>query len=65
MQLPLRPQRRPSHISRLSSAPPPPITSAQLLSKTGYDISSHPAETMDWLNVLFAQVRLSSRCAFV
>lgn len=41
----------------MATAPPAPISSAELLSKTGYDLSAHPAESMDWLNVLFAQVR--------
>lgn len=34
--------------------PPPPTT--HLLSKTGYDMSTHPAESSDWVNVLLAQM---------
>lgn len=34
---------------------PPPQT-AELLLKTGYDMSSHAAESADWINVLGAQV---------
>jgi hypothetical protein len=35
---------------------PPPVPS-QILGKTGYEMATHPAESTDWLNVLFAQVR--------
>jgi maintenance of morphology protein 1 len=34
---------------------PPPVPS-QILGKTGYEMATHPAESTDWLNVLFAQV---------
>lgn len=30
-------------------------TLAEILSKTGYDLSTHSSESLDWLNVVFAQ----------
>lgn len=42
--------------AHLSSHPVPPPSSAALLEKVGYDMSTHPAESADWLNVLFSQV---------
>ena len=44
--------------AHLSSHPVPPPSSAALLDKVGYDMSTHPAESADWLNVLFSQVSL-------
>ncbi|WWD16782.1 hypothetical protein CI109_101214 [Kwoniella shandongensis] len=40
-------------LSTTSVPPPPP---AQLLGKTSYEMATHPAESTDWLNVLFAQI---------
>lgn len=34
---------------------PAPLPSV-LLNKTGYEMATHPAESTDWINVLFAQV---------
>ena len=45
--------------AHLSSHPVPPPSSAALLDKVGYDMSAHPAESADWLNVLFSQVSLA------
>lgn len=36
-----------------------PVSADDILVKACYDLSTHPAESMDWLNVLFAQVRRS------
>ncbi|CAO3595900.1 unnamed protein product [Absidia cylindrospora] len=55
--------------SRLSTAPHyrtnPAVTTAPpvalITSKTYYDITHHPPESTDWLNVLFAQVILQYR----
>jgi maintenance of mitochondrial morphology protein 1 len=35
---------------------PPPLTTSSILSKTGYNPSSHPRESLDWFNVLIAQM---------
>ncbi|KAL7419811.1 ERMES complex subunit mmm1 [Cryptotrichosporon argae] len=37
-----------------TSVPPPPPS--HLLGRTGYDMATHPAESSDWINVLFAQI---------
>jgi len=37
-----------------TAVPPPPM--ASLLNRTNYDMATHPAETADWVNVLFSQV---------
>jgi len=41
---------------------PAPLPSL-LLGKTGYDMATHPAESTDWLNVLFSQVSLPAQPA--
>lgn len=33
----------------------PPLTTTTILSKTLYDVNSHPPESLDWFNVLIAQ----------
>lgn len=38
-----------------TTAVPPPPTSF-LLDSTGYDMSTHPPESADWINVVGAQV---------
>lgn len=40
----------------MSTTNVPPPSSNELLDKAGYDMSTHPSETSDWINVLFAQV---------
>ncbi|GAA5858255.1 hypothetical protein JCM8547_004622 [Rhodosporidiobolus lusitaniae] len=42
----------------LSSLPP---SAASLLSSLSYDLTSHPSESLDWLNVLLAQLLSSYR----
>lgn len=42
--------------SKLSTTDVPPPPPSQILGKTGYDMATHPAESTDWLNALFAQV---------
>lgn len=46
----------------LSTHPVPPPSTANLLDKVGYDMSTHPAESADWLNVLFSQVGTAILC---
>jgi len=52
--LPLRIQLRKKRSSVLRA--PPPLTTSSILSKTGYNPSSHPRESLDWFNVLIAQM---------
>ncbi|RSH84858.1 ERMES complex subunit mmm1 [Apiotrichum porosum] len=40
----------------LSTTAVPPLPTGHLLGTAGYDMSTHPAESADWVNVLFAQV---------
>ncbi|KAL1410206.1 ERMES complex subunit mmm1 [Vanrija albida] len=42
--------------SLLSNTAVPPPPAAHLLSKTGYEMATHPPESTDWVNVLLAQV---------
>ena len=42
-----------AQLSTTGVPPPPP---GHILNKTGYDMATHPAESTDWLNALFAQV---------
>lgn len=56
-------QRRRRLSARLASGQPPAPSTDDILSKTNYDQSTHPAESTDWLNVLFAQVRVASLAA--
>ncbi|GAA5924530.1 hypothetical protein JCM1841_004611 [Sporobolomyces salmonicolor] len=44
-----------------SSASPPSISAAALLSTLSYDLSTHGPESLDWLNVLLAQLISSYR----
>ncbi|KIR71501.1 mitochondrial outer membrane protein [Cryptococcus deuterogattii CA1014] len=47
-------KRRAERADLLSSHTPPPLS--VLLSKTSYDMSIHPPESSDWVNVLLAQI---------
>ncbi|AFR98984.1 mitochondrial outer membrane protein [Cryptococcus neoformans C23] len=47
-------KRRAERADLLSNHTPPPLSI--LLSKTSYDMSIHPAESSDWVNVLLAQI---------
>ena len=47
----LRTKSSKSHVLR----PAPRITTASILSKTYYDVTAHPPESLDWFNVLIAQ----------
>ncbi|KAK8861316.1 hypothetical protein IAR55_002135 [Kwoniella newhampshirensis] len=49
-----RAERAKRTVLSTTSVPPPPAT--QLLGKTSYEMATHPAESTDWLNVLFAQI---------
>ncbi|RSH94395.1 ERMES complex subunit mmm1 [Saitozyma podzolica] len=40
----------------LSTTAVPAPVAAQILGRAGYEMATHPAESTDWLNVLFAQV---------
>ncbi|WOO78930.1 Maintenance of mitochondrial morphology protein 1 [Vanrija pseudolonga] len=42
--------------SLLSNTAVPPPPASLLLSKTGYEMATHPPESTDWVNVLLAQV---------
>ena len=42
--------------ARLSTTIPLAPTPSQILQKTNYDMSTHPPESTDWLNMLFAQI---------
>lgn len=42
--------------TKLSTTGVPPPPPSQILGKTGYDMATHPAESTDWLNALFAQI---------
>lgn len=46
----------------MSTTNVPPPSSNELLDKAGYDMSTHPSETSDWINVLFAQASFQSHC---
>ncbi|WVQ83563.1 hypothetical protein IAT38_005704 [Cryptococcus sp. DSM 104549] len=49
-------RRRAERAGRALPSNPQPPSPHSLLSKTSYDMSSHPAESSDWLNVLLAQI---------
>ncbi|KAK4686770.1 hypothetical protein P7C73_g3347, partial [Tremellales sp. Uapishka_1] len=51
-------RRRSERVKRaaLSTTAVPPPPHSTILGKTGYEMATHPAESTDWLNVLFAQI---------
>ena len=56
-------QRSKAPLFSATAALPP--SDAVLLSKTGYDLSTHSAESADWLNVLLAQAIAAYRSMIV
>ena len=56
-------QRSKAPLFSATAAIPP--SDAVLLSKTGYDLSTHSAESADWLNVLLAQAVAAYRSMIV
>ncbi|ORX36397.1 hypothetical protein BD324DRAFT_628699 [Kockovaella imperatae] len=42
--------------SKLSTTGVPPPPTRQILSKTNYDMATHPAESAGWMNVLLSQI---------